>query len=89
MRERPPAELSDGGYWYVLEAVPHPDDGEGLSPGEVPSGWCAWYREIDGTDYVVIRTPDPIEGVDNISDILPAAVLSDQVSRPRGRVGGR
>lgn len=78
-------ELADGGYWYVVEAVPDPDIG-GQTPGNIPGkGWCAWYA--DGL--VAIRCPEPVAGVNTasaaVADVLAAAGCSE---RPRWRVGG-
>jgi len=82
-------ELADGGYWYVVEAVPDPDIG-GQTPGNIPGkGWCAWYGEIDGVMYAAVRCPEPVTGVNTapaaVSAVLAAAGYSE---RPRGRIGG-
>jgi len=82
-------EQADGGYWYVVEAVPDPEMG-GLTPGVIPgAGWCAWYADIDGVTYAAVRTPEPVSGVNTapaaVASVLAAAGYSE---RPRGRVGG-
>ena len=77
---------ADGGYWYVTQPVE--DEGGTTAPIDPP--WCAWYATIDGTDYVVVRRPDPLpvppdEEVVSVSDVLAAVGLSI----PRGRLRGR
>ena len=78
-------ELADGGYWYVVESV---TDEHGRGPGDLPSGWCAWYKTIGGVDCVAVRMPEPAvlpEGPD-----VPAAQIVDAYGgKPFGRVGGR
>lgn len=80
-----PPEIADGGYWYVLESVPDPDEG-GQTPGEIPgTGWCAWYAN----GLVVIRCPEPVDGMDTRPEL--AAQILDAAGyrvRPRGRVRG-
>lgn len=85
MNLQPPPEIADGGYWYVLPITPDQERG-GKGPGVVPgAGLCAWYSD----DEVVIRTPQPITGlqpsVSNAAMVLAAAGYS---VRPFGRVGG-
>lgn len=79
-------ELADGGYWYVLDVVPDPDQG-GQTPGIVPGqGWCAWYSG----DKVVIRTPEPVAGLVSVDNTTAQQILtlSGHTSRPYGRIGG-
>lgn len=83
-----PPEAADGGFWYVVEAVPDPEEG-GLTPGEIPGqGWCAWYRTISGTAYAAVRTPEPVTGATSADGISVADVLTGHSRKPRGRVGG-
>ena len=81
-----PPEMADGGYWYLLTVVTDPDYGA-LAPGDVPgAGWCAWY---DG-GFVVIRTPAPIDAINNTSNPIDAVLLSAGISKkPFGRIGGK
>ena len=81
-----PPEMADGGYWYLLTVVTDPDDGA-LAPGDVPGeGWCAWYD----TGFVVIRTPAPIDAINNTSNPIDAVLLSAGISKkPFGRIGGK
>lgn len=74
--ERPP-ELADGGFWYAII----PDRDGGLSFPERVSG-CAFY----GTEYAVIRTPDPVAGLPS-APVRVAAILGS--SKPYARTGGR
>jgi hypothetical protein len=82
----PVAELADGGYWYVVDAVPDPDQG-GQTPGVIPGiGWCAWYAN----GKAVIRCPNIIAGlpsapVEQVEEILTAAGYT---GKPFGRIGG-
>ena len=82
-------ESADYGYWYVVLAVPDPEQG-GKTPGEIPGiGWCAWYATIGGVDYVAVRTPEPVVGVETV-DISVQAVLdaAGYTGKPYGRIGG-
>ena len=77
---------ADGGYWYVTQPI---EDEDGTTAPIEPS-WCAWYATIDGTDYVVVRRPDPLpvppdEEAVGVSEVLAAVGLSI----PRGRLRGR
>ena len=79
---------ADGGYWYVTQPVEAEEEGGKTAPIVPP--WCAWYATVDGTDYVVVRRPDPLpvppdEEVVSVSDVLAAVGLSI----PRGRIGGK
>lgn len=79
-------ELADGGYWYVVEAVPDPDMG-GSTPGVVPGiGWCAWYAGSQ----VVIRTPEPVTGLVAVDGVTAVEVLTaaGYTGKPYGRIGG-
>ena len=83
------AQHDDGGYWYVVgvresDGVRGPDIPEGVT---IQSGWCAWYGTVDGQEMCVIRSPDPIEGID-AKDILVSDVI-DRDSKPSGRIRGR
>lgn len=76
-----PPEIADGGYWYLVSAVPDSVMG-GQTPGEIPGiGWCAWYSG----GLVAVRTPEPVSGVvtvdGSVDDVLAGA-------KPYGRVGG-
>ena len=82
-------EMADRGYWYVVEMVVNEED-SGRTPGEIPGiGWCAWYGTIDGVDYVAVRTPEPVVGVETV-DISVQAVLdaAGYTGKPYGRIGG-
>ena len=79
---------ADGGYWYVTQPIEAEEEGSKTAPIAAP--WCAWYATIGGTDYVVVRRPDPLpvppdEEAVSVSDVLAAVGLSI----PRGRVGGK
>ncbi len=82
----PVPELADGGYWYVVDAIPDPELG-GQTPGDTPGvGWCAWYAN----GQAVIRCPNIITGLPSdptgrVNEILSAAGYAD---KPYGRVGG-
>jgi len=80
-----PPEIADGGYWYVVPAVPDTERG-GLTPGEIPGdGWCAWYGAVAGIDYAAVRTPKQ-SGFFQVAGVSLADVLTG--SKPRGRIGG-
>jgi len=81
-----PPELADGGYWYVVPAVPDPERG-GLTPGEIPGvGWCAW----DANVFFCLRSPDPINGMAIADQATVNAALNAHgiTGKPYGRVGG-
>ena len=93
------------GFWYVTTKamkthyfdeelqeeveLPEPE----YSPEVKPSnqGYCAWYGEIDGVVYVVIRTAKPIEGIEAIPNVSVEAVLqvAGQKIKPSVKVQGR
>lgn len=78
-------EIADGGYWYVVEAVPDPEQG-GQTPGVVPGkGWCAWYAN----GLVAIRCPEPITGLTTQPQSAAFVLASaGYTGRPHGRIGG-
>lgn len=58
-------ELLDGGYWYIVPITrPVGKTGDGPSVGGTV-GYCATYVTIQGRDFAVIRSPEPIE-VDDV-----------------------
>lgn len=84
MIEQMPPEHADGGYWYVVEAVPDPVEG-GQTPGQIPGvGWCAWYSG----GLVAVRTPDPVLGI-TVAGTVNQVFGSNIGGKPYGRVGGR
>lgn len=80
-------ELADGGYWYVVEAVLDPGEG-GRTPGDIPSGWCAWYREIEEMDCVAVRMPEPAV-IPEGPGVSVAQIVGEYGGKPFGRVRGR
>lgn len=79
-----PPEVADGGYWYVLDAVPDADQG-GKTPGAIPNvGWCAWYIGMK----VILRCTSPISGLNNLGSSAEALSAAGYIARPLGRVGG-
>lgn len=80
-------ELADGGYWYVVPSVPDPDEG-GRTPGDIPSGWCAWYGTVGGADYAAVRSPDPAL-IPQAVNTPVGVVLASESGKPFGRVGSR
>ena len=81
---------ADGGYWYVTQPVEIEEEGEGGKTAPIDAPWCAWYATLSGTDYVVVRRPDPLavppdEEAVSVSDVLAAVGLSI----PLGRVEGK
>ena len=84
---RLPPEFADRGYWYVVPSVPDPEEG-GRTPGDIPSGWCAWYGTVDGVEYAAVRFPDPAL-IPQAVNIPVGAVLAGETGKPFGRVGGR
>lgn len=83
---QPAPEAADGGYWYVVPAVPDPEEG-GRTPGEIPGGWCAWYGTVDGEDYAAVRLPERVD-VPQAVDIPVSAVIEGRAHKPHGRIGG-
>ena len=81
-------EMADRGYWYVVKAVI--DENGSRTPSHIPGiGWCAWYATIDGVDYVAVRTPEPVVGVETVD--MPVQTVLDAagyVGKPYGRIGG-
>lgn len=82
-----PPELADGGYWYVLEAIAENEDEPGWNFGKVPVGASAWYAEIGGIMYCVIRTKNPVAGVDTTGAVSISQVLGG--AKPYARIGGQ
>lgn len=86
-------ELADGGYWYVLPALPVTEgDLPGWSYGsQFTGGACAWYAEIAGVMLVAVRTPAPVAGLPVASQARASTVLqgAGYSGRPYGRIGGR
>ena len=88
------AQLSDGGYWYTTTVDVDPV--EGASPTIQAPSWCAWYGNINGTRYAVVRTPEPSDE-ENIQGIRPVDVLQAAFTEgtlaaqtiPLGRIGGQ
>jgi len=81
-----PPEIADGGYWYVVPAVPDPELG-GQTPGGIPgAGWCAWYAN----GFAVVRTPKAVNGLATTDAATVDSLLlaSGRGYKPRGRVGG-
>ena len=81
-----PPEMADGGYWYLLPAVPDPELG-GSTPGTIPGlGWGAWYAR----GLAVIRCPDAIDGIATTDAATVDSVLlaSGATKKPYCRVGG-
>lgn len=73
-------ELWDGGYWYAVPVVPDPDEGpDSRTPGDIPSGWCAWYHDTEPR--CIVRTPEPV--------VIPGATPLVDIAKGRGRIGGR
>ena len=65
----PVPELFDGGYWYVLPVVYEEEEGNIVrTAGNLGTGWCAWYGELNEEEYVLVRTikPVPIQSSLNI-----------------------
>ena len=87
-----PPESADGGYWYVVARI---GTGTGLDeyrpdlPAHV-NNWTANDVEHDGEVLFLVRTPDPVVGVEQV-DVRPDVLveLLGHASKPRGRVGGR
>ena len=88
MREQQPPELADGGYWYVVSAVPDASEG-GRTPGDISAGWCAWYGVVNTVACAAVRTVQPAGSVKTV-DLSAAAVLSaaGATRRPRARIAG-
>lgn len=82
-----PPELADGGYWYVVPVVPDPEEG-GRTPGQIPGGWCAWYGEVDGTEYAVVRFADPVQ-IPTAVNVPVSGVVKGYGKKPFGRIRGR
>ena len=87
MIDAQPPELADGGYWYVREAVVEIEDAPGWNFGVLPVGAAAWYAEINGTMYCVIRTAEPIVGIETSTAVSVAAIVGS--AKPRARIGGQ
>ena len=84
-------EAADNGFWYVTLAVieTEPSGATSIRPANVPGiGWNAWYGEINGTLYAVIKTPEIVYGVQtapvSVSQVLHAAGFN---RKPFGKVG--
>lgn len=83
-------EFFDGGYWYVVEAVPEVDDVPGWGFEPVSAGASAWYAEIGGTMYCALRTPDvaaakPSHQPVTVKQVLAAAQYT---TKPFARLRG-
>lgn len=80
-------ELADGGYWYVVDAVPDPEQG-GQTPGNIPGdGWCAWYYN----GMAAVRCPEAVVGLvtADLATVNTILVGAGYSAKPFGRVGGR
>ena len=82
-----PQMSDDGGFWYVVESVPDSELG-GQTPGDIPSGWCAWYKTIGGVDCVVVRMPEPAV-IPRGPEVESAQIVDNYGGKPFGRVGDR
>lgn len=81
--ENPP-EIADGGYWYVLNQSTQ--TAPNASVVDSVKNYCAWDFSSANGPVVVVRTLEPLEGVE-VTDISPASLFTD--AKPRARIGGR
>lgn len=86
-------ELWDGGWWYVVEAIPT-EDGEGIGTG-VGVPHAAFYGAVAGVTYAVVRTAEDFVATDvgvDVSEVITAAQIEGSLpipSKPFARHGGR
>ena len=87
-------ELADRGYWYVcaVETVEQPP-GSGrmvTRPAGMPDWHKGWTATYIGDGTVVVRSPDPIVGVDAVDESSAAKlIVAGEATRPHGRIRGR
>lgn len=90
----PIPELADRGFWYVCNTqVVEDPPGSGrmtTSPVGIPAANQGWTATYIGDGTVVVRSPDPLTGIDALSESSAAKLLAaGEASRPYGRIRGR
>jgi hypothetical protein len=90
----PVPELADRGFWYVVaeEMVEEPAGSGRLvtRPAGIPSWHSGWTATYIGDGTVVVRSPDPLVGVDALDASSAAKLIAaGEATRPYGRIRGR
>lgn len=78
---------ADGGYWSVVRPIETGEDGRTVP---VTPPWCAWYRQIGGEEYAVVRTPTARPEAPDVESVAVTAVLAAVgLGIPKGRNEGK
>ena len=81
-------QQADGGYWYIVGVIPAYS---GYAP-ELPDGlqYAAWYCEIGGTQYALVRLLAPRMDLNMVTGITGDQFLAaaNSSSIPYSRIWG-